>query len=409
LSNLKERRRAVAARLAELDVIEVEIEKLVWGGDGFARFEGIPIFVPRTAPGDRVRVQLVDQKADFARAEVRELLTASADRREPPCAHYRECGGCDLQHIEDERQIELKVAAALETLRRLGRIEVDPAQVEIVSGVPWGYRLRTQVHSKPIPEDELLVDEPGVAVGYYGRRTRNLVPVTQCPVLVPALEREVVGLSSKLRADAPRRIDLAIGDGDRVSASPVSSGLAHGPIEVRVGSFTYEFDARCFFQSHVELLPRLVELAVGEAEGDAAFDLYCGVGLFSLPLAERYQSVTAVDGDRVAMRYARKNGRQATRSIEWVTQAVESWIDEIPEGGSRILVDPPRNGLHARVSVMLTKRPVERLTYVSCNAATLARDLGILGRCYAVESVAFVDLFPQTGHLETVVQMVPAR
>ena len=400
----EERRLRTAARLAELEEVELEIEKLVAGGDGFARFEGIPFFVPRSVPGDVLRVRVVDRRPDYARGEVIEIISPSGDRRTPRCEHFDACGGCDLQQIDDARQVEHKAAATLETLRRLGRLELDPAEVELVTASAWGYRLRTQVHTEAVRDPETS-EVIGHQVGYFGRGSHDLVAVDACPVLTPELEREVVTLGRRLPQEAPRRIDLAVGEDGRLSVSPVVGDLRHGELEWRIGGHRYSFDSRCFFQGHRDLLARLVECAVGEARGDLAVDLYCGVGLFSLPLAEHYERVLAVESDRIALRYARKNARRAGVEVSFDGRAVESYIRELPAETDRVLVDPPRNGLAARVRLALVDRPVSHLTYVSCNAATLARDLGVLGKAYEVRSVALFDLFPQTGHMEVVAQL----
>ena len=151
----------------------------------------------------------------------------------------------------------------------------------------------------------------------------------------------------------------------------------------------------------------VVEDAVGEWTGQEAFDLYAGVGLFSLPLARNYERVTAVEGDRVAARFARRNARHHRfKEIEVVSRAVESWIDELPDKAERVIVDPPRSGLSKRVRTALGAKTPSRLTYVSCHAGTLARDLRVLGELYSIEELVLLDLFPQTGHMEVVAQLV---
>ena len=142
-------RRRAAERLALLEEVEVTIEKLVMGGEGLARYDGIPIFVPRSVPGDRLRVRLTQRRPDYARAEIVEVLDPGPGRRQPPCPHFDRCGGCDLQQIDDELQPRLKAAAVAETLRRLGRLEMPPP--ELVAGEPWAYRLRAQLHAAPDP------------------------------------------------------------------------------------------------------------------------------------------------------------------------------------------------------------------------------------------------------------------
>ncbi len=377
--------------------MELEIEKLVTGGDGLGRHEGIPIFVPQTAPGDRVRVRLVERRPDYGRAEVVELLHPGPGRRPAPCPHFGPCGGCDLQHLEDAEQVRLKAAATLETLARLGGIE-PPADLRVIAGEPWGYRLRAQVHTERRGEE--------IAVGYYARRSHDLVAVRCCPILAPALERSVLELPALLRPPAPRRVDLAVGDGEALSVAPVVEGLPHGEIAVTVREVRYAFDARCFFQGHRGLLARLVEEVVGEEAGELAVDLFAGVGLFSLPLARRYERVVAVEGDRIAARYARRNARRnGAGNLEVEGRAVESWIEALPAAADRVVADPPRPGLGAAVLAALQQRPPRRLTYVSCHPAALARDLRILGVGHRLERLSLLDLFPQTGHLEVVAQL----
>jgi tRNA/tmRNA/rRNA uracil-C5-methylase (TrmA/RlmC/RlmD family) len=371
---------------------------LVAGGEGIARWQGISIFVPRSAPGDRARVRLVERRPGYGRGEIVELLTPGRGRREPPCRHFADCGGCDLQHLDDVTQLTEKSAATLDTLRRLSKLPL-PAPAEILAGAPFGYRLRAQLH---------LADDGGrIAAGYHARGSRRLVPVAMCPVLVPALERAVVGLAGELTPPQPSRVDLAAGDGGELAAAPPLPGLPGRELVRRVGGFDYRFDARCFFQGHAGLLDRFVERVVGSDGGELAFDLYGGVGLFALPLARRYRRVVVVEGDRVAARYARKNAQAAgLDGVDIVPRAVESWAATgLVAGADRVVVDPPRDGLPVALRRLLVGRPSARLTYVSCHAAALARDLVDLAAAYTVTSLVFVDLFPQTGHMEVVVQM----
>lgn len=400
---MSERRRA-AEVLANLDELEVTIERLVMGGEGLARPEGVPLFVPRSAPGDRLRVRIVERRPDYGRAEIVEVLEPGPGRREPPCPYFAECGGCDLQHLEDRLQVRYKAEAVRETLLRIGHVDL-PAAFEVIAGDMWGYRLRTQLHTGRDAAGEVLRDARGHArLGYYARRSQTLVPVRLCPILAPPLEALLPALPERLGGEAPSRLDLVTGDRDAVSVAPVTGDLPHGELTLTVGEHAYRLDARCFFQGHRTLVGRLVERAVGEWRGEAAVDLYAGVGLFSLPLALRYGRVTAVEGDRVAARYARGNARRH-KGVEVVGQAVESWVRGLPPGLDRVLVDPPRAGLLPAVRKALLDRQPRRVTYVSCHPATLARDLRELLPAYRFESLALFDLFPQSGHMEAVAQL----
>jgi 23S rRNA (uracil1939-C5)-methyltransferase len=294
-----------------------------------------------------------------------------------------------LQHIEDRAQVRLKAEAVVETLRRLGGVET-PAKLEVVTGESWGYRLRTQLHTESTGEGK------NPRVGYFARGSHDLVAVDRCPVLVPELEELLPALPEVLGAGAPHRLDLAAGgpgpggEPGEVTSAPKVEGLPQGEVEIAAAGLTYRYDARAFFQAHRGLLGELVERSVGPWEGEVAYDLYAGVGLFALALAARL---------------ARHNARHNRLSVEVEAQAVESWVPRLPQGPERVLVDPPRGGLAGPVRRMLRLARAERLTYVSCHPATLARDLRALGPAYQLESLTLLDLFPQTGHMEVVAQL----
>lgn len=394
------RRRPAALRLAEVDELELDVGQLVTGGEGLGRFEGIPIFVPRSAPGDRLRVRLTERRPDYGRAEIVEILRPGPGRRTPPCPFFERCGGCDLQHLDEDHQLRAKVLAVRDTLARLGGVAV-PDQVTVVPGTPWGYRLRTQLH--------VAWTERGRQVGYFARGSHDLVAVDRCPILVEELERQLPRLPGALRDEEHRRIDLAAGDGGAWTTAPVVPELPHGEVTTAVGGLVYAYDARCFFQGHRQLLPLLVDAAVGDGEGELALDLYAGVGLFTLPLARRYGRVIAVEGDRIGARYARNNARRnRLANVEVAAVAVDGWLRRAGRDlatPSRVVMDPPRGGLSTALRGWLLERRVPRLTYVSCHAATLARDLGDFDRAYRIERLALLDLFPQTGHMEVVAQL----
>ena len=192
----RRRRGRAADLLAHLELLEVAVEKLVMGGEGLARYQGIPIFVPQAVPGDRLQVRLTQRRPDYARAAIVEVLEPGPGRRQPPCPHFERCGGCDLQQIEDELQPRFKAAAVVETLARLGRLEMPPP--EVVAAEAWGYRLRAQLHAAAgaggRPE-----------VGYYARGSHELVAVDRCPILVPELEAVPGRLAAALPETPPSR------------------------------------------------------------------------------------------------------------------------------------------------------------------------------------------------------------
>ncbi len=389
--------KSAALSLAFEDTIEAEIEKLVAGGDGLARVDGFPVFVPLSAPGDRLRLKIVEMRPSYARAEILEVLSPGPERRQAPCEHFANCGGCSLQHIEDRAQTRLKVDAARETLARLGSVSLDVPE-RVVRGDAWHYRLRCQLQ---------LEGEPGKAsVGYFQRGSHRLVAVRTCAVLAEPLEEFVTGLAPRLDHRVPRRLDVALGDDGRLTCGPTLPGLPRGTVRRTVGDFVYEFDARTFFQAHDGLAADFVEAVVGPETGESAVDLYAGVGLLSLPLARRYREVVAVEGDSNSSRYLRNNALKAgLPNVVPVASAVESWIDRLPESVDRVVVDPPRKGLSLKVRAALKRSAPSRLTYASCHPAALARDLKALALKFSLQELVYLDLFPQTGHLEIVAQL----
>ncbi len=387
-------------RIATVDEAELRIEKLVAGGEGLGRIQGIPLFVPRSAPGDLLRVRITGRHADYGRAEIVEILEPGPGRRPDPVPELSRAGICDLQHLEDNLQVRLKAEAVRETLERLGNLRL-PKNFAVIAGDPWHYRLRTQLHTAVDPVTG------GVLVGYHARGTHELLPVTRCPLLVPELEALLPDLPALLGDKPHKRLDLTAGEpGGGISVAPAIPGIPSGEVTMTVGDITYGYDARSFFQGHRGLLPQLVAEVVGPWEGEVAYDLYAGVGLFALPLARRYSRVFAVEAETSAARYARNNARRnRTSGREVVAKAVESWVVALPAGADRVIVDPPRAGLTVDVRDALLKSQPRRLTYVSCHPAALARDLRFFTAAYDLEKVVFFDLFPQTGHMETVVQM----
>jgi 23S rRNA (uracil1939-C5)-methyltransferase len=394
-----ERAAAAVARLSELDEIEVTIEKLVFGGEGFGRFEGIPIFVPLAAPGDQLRVRLKERKPGWGRAEIVEIMTPGPDRRPAPCPHFEVCGSCDIQHLTDEAQLRLKAEAVCETLVRLGGMELPPA-LKVIAGEPLGYRMRAQF--------QIGETDRGRKVGYFERGSHRLVPIEVCPILVPEISSLIPDLGRMLEGEPHQRLDIVVGDEGALSCAPPTPGLPQGEVLSQVGDFTYQYDARCFFQGHRQLTPTLVATVLGDledAEGEA-YDLFAGVGLFSLPLARRYRRVVAVEGDRVAARFARRNAKiNDLENIEVLALSVDSYVEDLPEDVARVIVDPPRSGLTPKLRRTLIERRPRHLTYVSCHPPTLARDLRELLPLYQVDSLTLLDMFPQTGHLEAVIQL----
>ena len=354
------------------DEIVLHIDRLASSGEGVARaHDGCVVFVPFTAPGDRVRVRLTERRKRFARAEVRELLAPGPARTDPICAVFGSCGGCAWQHVEYAAQLEAKRAIVADAFGRIAGLAL-PGPLEIVpSPSPYAWRSRTRVLCE------------GGRVGYRRRHSRALQAVDRCPILVPELDRALHALAEDPPAD----------DGEVVLAQ--SGGL-------RVGKDLLEISPGVFFQAHAGLREALFEAALAAAgAGRFAADLFAGAGFFTLELSRRFERVVAVEAEPAAAADLRRNAERAgRRNIELVEAPVERALARVRDAET-LLLDPPRTGLPRGVAEVLASGSASRIVYVSCEPSTLARDLMALGALGVVPTqVTAFDLFPQTPHVE---------
>lgn len=390
---------------------EVTIEKLVYGGDGLAHIGTQAIFVPFAAPGDQVRVRITEVERNYARAVVEEIIEPSPARRTPPCAHFGVCGGCQLQHLDYAAQLETKVAFIRESLRRVGRIDWSD-DIPMQAAAEFGYRSRAEI--------KVSLDAEGRAqIGYFRAGTREVHEVSDCPILLPAARRELQRLHSEphlIPRDATR-VFLTAGD-ESVIVTPGSGENSRaaeldalGTAHQRIAGIDYSFGVRSFFQANRLLVEELVNVAIGDARGRLAVDLYAGAGLFALQLAGRFEQVYAVEGNRLAAGHGQANARaNNTGNVRYEAISVEAWLKYKAAAAGRpdlLLLDPPRAGAGAQVIERIASLAPPQITYVSCDPATLARDLRLLlNHHYRLTSLTALDLFPQTFHVETVARLI---
>jgi 23S rRNA (uracil1939-C5)-methyltransferase len=367
------------------------IEKLVYGGEGLARLEGKIVLVPFVLPGEVVRAETERAKNDLWRGRLIEVLQPSAARITPGCPYFLRCGGCQYQHIEYAVQLDQKRAILREALQRVGKIEFA-GEIGVISGEPWQYRNRIQIHV-----------EDGHA-GYFGQHSRDLIAIDHCPIASPKLN-ETIGKINAPQANTAVELftnetEVQVNVVDRVPRPALSTLMTLGvttPIEYN----GFRVSRNSFFQVNRFLTERLVDCAVGDAQGAWAIDLYAGVGLFSKKLAERFAKVTAVESGGSSFRDLEHNFSQAP-----VNATVEDYLATLEATPDFILADPPRAGLGKVVVRELKRIRAPRLTIVSCDPATLARDLqGLTSENYRIQKITLLDLFPQTFHLETVVEL----
>lgn len=396
-------------------VADVEVERILPGGLGLAHAGGRTILVALAAPGDRVRVRIKEVRGRVAFASIEEIYEPSPVRVTPPCPYFGRCGGCDFQQLSYEAQLETKVDIIRDCLRRIARIE-PPASLPITPApARWAYRSRV----------EWQVDARQKQLGYFERGSRRICDVAVCPVAAPPLQETLTRLRRDLRSRSlPNNVSefqAAAGDGEVSLAPPLTPGTDSDNTKLEtsrtIGRTRYRFDARCFFQINHDLLEPLICEATGDAHtttgGETALDLYCGVGLFTLPLARRFKHVVGVEANTTAARYAERNLADANLPNASIAAApVGEWLrgrSANREGRTAVdfvLLDPPRTGVEDKVTDHLLALRPARIAYVSCDPATLARDLQhLIAGGYNLASVAAFDMFPQTHHVETVAHL----
>jgi 23S rRNA (uracil1939-C5)-methyltransferase len=403
------------------ETFQLVLTAMAHGGSALGRHEGRVIFVPYAIPGETVRVELVEARTRWGRGRLLEVLEPSPHRVEPPCPYFGQdkCGGCQFQHIDYEAQAGYKREVVIDQLGRLGGLPDANVQEIIGAADPWAYRNHVQFHTTPQGQ-----------LGFLTADTHDVIPIQECLILDPLLEE----LWAALDMEWPQlhRLSLRCGSvtGDRMAIFelneyedfdievdfPVSCVilLADGEVVVLMGTAyleeqvagrDYRISANSFFQVNTagaEALVALVREALAPTSSDTLLDLYCGVGLFGLSLADRVGRVVGVEADPSAAADFQFNSRgmDHVALIEGKAQAV---LPRIKEPLDLLVLDPPRSGAGQAVIEQLARLKARRIAYVSCDPATLARDARHLTESgFELREVQPVDLFPQTYHVESV-------
>lgn len=378
------------------------VDKWVYGGEGLARIEGRVVLVPNVLPGESARI---DSGKDV-HASLIEVLTPAAERVTPACPLFTTCGGCHYQHAPYEYQLARKVEILREQLQRVGKINFE-GEIEVISGPPLGYRNRAQFHIA------------SGKIGYLAARSHELVPVEgECPVSSPRLNQALAEMRGRLSDPRfPRfvqALEVFTNETDvQINVIEAERAVARRfyewceskqAIDYTTAFGTFRVSSRSFFQVNRFLVEKLVEAALPEQGGESALDLYAGVGLFALPMARRFRSVTAVETGSSAAHDLEFNASRAELAVKVEQARVEDYLERLQVAPEFVLADPPRAGLGKDVVGHLERLAPPRMTIVSCDPATLARDLAGLSS-YDIESLTMVDLFPQTYHLETIARL----
>lgn len=406
-----DKRRETAAREGSGDELEVTVERILPGGVGLAHAEGRTVFVALAAPGDVARVRVESVRGRVAFASIVEVLQPSPSRVEPPCPYFGRCGGCDFQQLNYRAQLEAKVEIIRDCLRRVARVE-PPAEIHLTpSPLEWRYRSRARWQHDAVRN----------FLGYYERGSHRVCDVVECPVAAPEVQTRLTRLRESMSEGAlpsnAAEFEAVAGDSG-VALAPSIEPEDEREQTRRIAGERYRFDAGCFFQINHALLEPLVREGLRDVSvenfnyvsGETALDLYAGVGLFTLPLARRFEHVVAVEGNAASTSYARRNLSDAGLSNARVeTAAVGTWLAHNAERlGSVdfILLDPPRAGAEPEALRAIIALNPRHISYVSCDPATLARDLlALTSASYRLASIHAFDMFPQTHHVETVVHL----
>jgi 23S rRNA (uracil1939-C5)-methyltransferase len=414
-------------------VVRLAIESIAAGGEGVGRLEdGRVVFVHRTAPGDRVEARLTQRGKRWARGRLLRVLEPSPDRRDAPCAFYAECGGCTLEHLVYPAQLAAKRRIVADALARIGGVEVEVPEV-VPSPREHRYRNRVSFALRRLGGGRVeagfhAIDDPDRIVDVDGRCLLPEEPISAVwdrmraawgpdARLLPSGER----LRLTLRATAAGGVALLVEGGyapgrpdDLLAAVPGLLAVWHRPGETRPeliagapglpetwGEETVELSGAAFLQvnrSAAALLEAHVMEQVGDVAGLRVVDAYCGIGLHTRRLARAGAHVVGVELDEDAVAAAR---HAAPENAEFVAAPVEEVLpDHLP--AELVILNPPRAGVAAEVADALLAAPPERIVYVSCDPATLARDVRRLATGFRLEEVRCFDLFPQTAHVETV-------
>ena len=349
----------------DMRTVDLKIEDVAFGGKGVARENGKAVFIPFTIDGESVSAKITREKKQFAEAELVDLRETSSHRVEPPCPYFGQCGGCAYQHIDYAHQLAIKSRQVHDVLQRIGKLKDVPMRSIIPSPLQYAYRNRITVHA-----------ENGV-IGYFRRDSHRLIDVERCPIAMDEVNRELTDLRAR---------DL--GDGHYTLRA------RSGP---RVFSQTNDGVANALRDLIVELVPPNQDLLI---------DAFCGAGSFTKALVDKFNRVVGIDWDRFAIAAALETaGAKETYIAGDVDANLNSILGQSDADQTAVIVDPPAVGLSAHARKTIVDLAPATLIYVSCNPATLARDLAELQQQFKIESVTPLDMFPQTAEIEVVVQL----
>lgn len=385
-----------------------------YGGRSIGKLNGKIVMIKGVIPGEMAEVRLEEEKKDYSLGNAISILTPSADRCEPECGYFGICGGCQLQFITYKRQVRLKEEILTDCIKRIARAEVELAP-SMVSTSPWKYRLRGQFK---IARGR---------IGFYREKSREIVDIDACPLMSDEVNLYLAKARAFLRNIAAGELHISFGNGavallktshsagidiNKLSRDFLDSGFSGVVIQVpekktvKLGAqyitldlegLRYTVSPMSFFQSHWSLNQAVVKFlksALQPLEGQMIMDLCSGAGNFSLPFAAYADKVIAVEENADAARDGRRNANiNGIENCTFINASMDSAI--MKNDIDTLIVDPPRPGLTGRTVENILAASPEKIVYISCNPATLARDLKKMSVQYETDSIRMIDFFPR--------------
>ena len=360
-----------------MQVVDLKIEDVAFGGKGVAREHGKAVFVPYTIEGELVSAEIVREKKQFSEAELVEVKQSSPNRVAPQCPYFGRCGGCAYQHIDYQHQLAIKWRQVRDALQRIGKLKDVPMRPIIPSPRQYAYRNRITVHA-----------QDGV-IGFFRRDSHRLIDIECCPISREEINRALAELRERKH-------------------------LRDGHYTLRTGS-----EPRVFSQVNDDVAQALRNLIVdlAPANQDLLIDAYCGAGFFAKALLDKFERVIGIDWDRFAIAAAKESATEKETYVAGDVEDVEATVSAAFESGdvqpqalgtsaaTTMIVDPPATGLTEGARKAITNLAPETLIYVSCNPPTLARDLKELQHKFAINSITPLDMFPQTAEIEVLAHL----
>ncbi|HZR21227.1 MAG TPA: class I SAM-dependent RNA methyltransferase [Verrucomicrobiae bacterium] len=367
------------------DKLSLTVSDIAFGGEGVARHNEFVYFVPWVAVGEVVEAEVTEVKKHFARAKLVRVLEPSAERVRPLCRYFGECGGCQYQHLEYSAQLRLKQKQVRDLFQRIGGFDSAAVSQVVPCPKPYGYRNRIMIRSQ---WDKY---KQGLNLGFIRAADRLVEDIERCEISEPALNEQI----REVRAHPPPKGGLKV--------------------VLRIAPEGWEVPPDSFFQNNYFLLPGLVETArkcLSNSGARHLADIYCGVGFFSIELSDLVDSFIGVEYDQLAIKAARRNAKSHGRANgEFMAGKAEEMLPEIlgrlDARTTCVLLDPPRKGCRPEMLELLRRVRPRQVIYISCQPATMARDLNVLcgEDVFKIAQVVPLDMFPQTAHVECVADL----